>query len=211
MVIDLFRKHPPPRFHPFRPPMPFGPKMVKDMSQLVFLWTIAENPEGITGYDLYKNYEGKQTNVYRALKDMEEKEYITSTEIIVKGRAQKIYKISEKGTKRLTSLREEWTNKIAFLIDIVPPERGFHTSKGKKREPRIIRDYRQLSTKEEVLDYMSDIKRYFDKRKKRLQRSIENLDKRLNDVDEVISLINKQEPFDKEETERNIREIILKK
>ena len=65
------QKHRPYEQHRFRPPMPFGPGMVKEMSQLVFLWTISEETEGITGYDLQKNYKVKQTNVYRTLKGME--------------------------------------------------------------------------------------------------------------------------------------------
>ncbi|MGC9777733.1 MAG: PadR family transcriptional regulator [Candidatus Heimdallarchaeota archaeon] len=207
----MFRRHPPSRFHPFRPPMPFGPGMIKDMSQLVFLWTISESPDGITGYDLYKNYEAKQTNVYRTLKEMEVEGFITSTETIVKGRAQKIYKITEKGSERLKNLREEWTNKIAFLIDIVPPERGYHPIKGKKREPRIIRDLRELKTKDEVLDYLEHVKKYYKGRKNRLAKRMENLDQTVKEVDEVIVNVNKQEPFSKEETEKTIREILVKK
>ena len=151
----MYKRPPSHRFRPFHPPpMPFGPHMIKEMSQLVFLWTIAEETEGITGYDLQKNYTAKQTNVYRTLKEMEDEGYLSSEETIIKGRAQKIYKITEQGLERLKELREKWTNRIAFLTDIVPPERFYPHPPRRSKYDRFVDQMMHFETKEEALEYM---------------------------------------------------------
>ena len=194
--------------HPrFRPPMPFGPGMVKEMSQLVFLWTIAEETEGITGYDLQKNYKVKQTSVYRTLKDMEEKGYIISEETIVNGRAQRLYHITEKGKEKLRELRENWTNQIAFLSDITPPPRGPLIRIRHSRRPTLIEQLKKFTTKEEVMKYLSDLEKHYEGRKLQLQQRMLNLNTTIKTIGDITSKVDKLDEYNIEEVEKIIQEM----
>ncbi|NHJ33590.1 MAG: PadR family transcriptional regulator, partial [Asgard group archaeon] len=149
----MHRRPPHKQFPPFRPHLPFGPKLVKEMSRLVFLWTISEEPEGITGYELQKNYKAKQTTVYRTLKGMEERDLLTSEETIVSGRAQRLYKITDKGRDYLAELREKWTTRIAFLTDIAPISK--HPPPFFRRKSRVHDYLKKIETKEEMLEFLN--------------------------------------------------------
>lgn len=193
--------------HQFRPAMPFGPGMVKEMSQLVFLWTISEETEGITGYDLQKNYKVKQTNVYRTLKGMEEKGLITSEEAIVKGRAQKLYKITEQGREKLRELRENWTNQIAFLSDIVPPPRGSLIRIRHSKRPSLIEQLKKFKTKEEAKKFLHDLEKHYERRKEQLQQRMINLNSTLKSITEITTKVEKMDGYSTEEIEKIIQEM----
>ena len=194
--------------HPrFRPPMPFGPGMVKEMSQLVFLWTIAEETEGITGYDLQKNYKVKQTNVYRTLKDMEDKGFILSEETIVNGRAQKLYHITESGKEQLRLLREDWTSQIAFLADITPPPRGHLIRIRPSRRPSLIEQLKKFETKEEVLKFLSDLEKHYEGRKAQLQQRMLNLNTTIKTISDISKKVEKIEEYSIDEVEKIIQEM----
>ena len=121
-------------FPPFRPHLPFGPKLVKEMSRLVFLWTISEEPEGITGYELQKNYKAKQTTVYRALKSMEEKGLLAG--LLNKNREfLGLSVISEIDYKnRILKMKTSWKDEISIVqlgqvkIDEAGKELGITTA-----------------------------------------------------------------------------------
>ena len=195
--------------HPrFRPPMPFGPGMVKEISQLVFLWTIAEETEGITGYDLQKNYKIKQTNVYRTLKDMEDKGFILSEETIVNGRAQKLYHITETGNEQLRLLREDWTSQIAFLADITPPPPRGHLIRIRPgRRPTLIEQLKKFQTKEEVLKFLSDLEKHYEGRKTQLQQRMLNLNTTIKTISDISKKVEKIEEYTIEEVEKIIQEM----
>lgn len=199
-------KHPP----PFRPNMPFGPNMIKEMSQLVFLWNISEAEDGITGYELQKNYNAKQTNVYRILKEMEDEGHLSSEETIVNGRAQKLYKITDKGKERLKELRESWTNKVAFLTDIIPPEKRpippFHL----QTNQRALEIIRQIETKEEMLEYLQEYKDHFDRRKKHLEKRLINTESNIKIIEEIVEEIEKMEKYDPKLVEQLIKKELEK-
>lgn len=201
------QRHKPYEQHRFRPAMPFGPGMVKEMSQLVFLWTISEETEGITGYDLQKNYKVKQTNVYRTLKDMEEKGYITSEEAIVKGRAQKLYKITEQGKVKLRELRDDWTNQIAFLSDIIPPPRRPLIRIRHSRRPSLIEQLKKFKTKEEAKKFLQALEKHYEKRKEQLQQRMINLNSTLKIITEITIKVEKMDDYSTEEIEKIIQEM----
>jgi len=201
------QKRSPYEHHRFRPAMPFGPGMVKEMSQLVFLWTISEETEGITGYDLQKNYKVKQTNVYRTLKGMEEKGYITSEEAIVKGRAQKLYKITEHGKEKLRELRENWTNQIAFLSDIIPPPRGSLIRIRHSKRPSLIEQLKKFKTKEEANKFLQDLEKHYERRKEQLQQRMINLNSTLKSITEITAKVEKLDDYSTEEIEKIIKEM----
>lgn len=200
----MFRKHPHRPFPPFRPHMPFGPGLIKEMSQLVFLWTISENPEGITGYELQKNYKTKQTNVYRALKYMEDEGFLSSEETIITGRAQRLYKITEKGKERLTELRETWTTRIAFLTDIAPI--GKHSPPFFRRRPGIQEYWEKIETKDEMLEFLSRYKEHIIRRKTHLENRLKNYENNLEKLDAIIKKVSEKEIFDNEDKEQLMKE-----
>ncbi len=198
------RKHHSGFFPPFRPHLPFGPKLVKEMSQLVFLWTISEAPEGITGYELQKDYKVKQTTVYRTLKSMEDLELLSSEETIFKGRAQRLYKITDKGKEHLVDLREMWTARIAFLTDITPF--GKHPPPIFRRRSRMHDYLEMVETKEEMLEFLEDYKEYITRRKTQLMNRLEHFEKNLEKLEEVIKKVSEKETFDQEDKEQLVKD-----
>ncbi|MBK5114904.1 MAG: PadR family transcriptional regulator [Candidatus Heimdallarchaeota archaeon] len=198
------RKHPHRPMSPFRPHMPFGPKLVKELSRLVFLWTISEESEGITGYELQKNYQAKQTTVYRVLKGMEDKELLTSEETIVKGRAQRLYKITDKGNEHLVELREKWTTRIAFLTEITPF--GKHPPPIFRRRSRIHDYLNKVETKEEMLEFLDEYKNHINRRKTQLESRIKHYEENLVKLDEISKKVSEKETFDQEDKEQLVQE-----
>jgi DNA-binding PadR family transcriptional regulator len=201
------------RYAFFRPKMPFGPPMVKEMMYLVFLWTISEESEGITGYELMKNYGIKRSNVYRSLKELEEElGYLTSEEKIVDGRAQKLYKITDKGKNHLSELRENWTRRIAFLMDITPPPAspmGHHPAHSRRRRSDLFID--QLSkfkTKEEALAFIENAREHFKGRIKRYEKRIDGLKISLKSFDDIETKINQEEKYNSEEITKFVKKLI---
>ncbi|HUT81928.1 MAG TPA: PadR family transcriptional regulator [Candidatus Bathyarchaeia archaeon] len=206
----MFRRHDFRHMPPFRPNMPFGPNMIKEMSQLVFLWNISEAIDGITGYELQKNYNAKQTNVYRILKEMEDEGYLSSEETIVNGRAQKLYQITENGKDRLKGLRETWTNKVAFLTDIIPPEKRpippFHL----QTNQRALEIISEIKTKDEMLEYLQWYMDHFDRRKKHLEKRLINTESNIELINGIITEIKKMEQYNPLKAEQLIKEKLEK-
>ena len=202
--MKMERKHPRRPFPTFRPHLPFGPKFVKEISRLVFLWTISEESEGITGYELQKNYKAKQTTVYRVLKGMEEKELLTSEETIVKGRAQRLYKITEKGKEYLIELREKWTTRIAFLTDITPI--GMHPPPIFRRKSKIHDYLKKVETKEEMLEFLEGYKEHINRRKTQLEKRLKNYVDNLDKLDEIIRKVSEKDTFDQEDKKQLVKE-----
>ena len=204
------------RYAFFRPKMPFGPPMVKEMMYLVFLWTISEESEGITGYELMKTYGIKRSNVYRALNELEEDlGFLTSEEKIVEGRAQRLYKITEKGKNHLTELRENWTRRIAFLMDITPPPpppMGHypHAHIRKHRTDLFIDQLSKFKTKEEALTFLQNAKEHFKERIKRYEKRIDDLNISLTSFNEIESKINEDERYNPEEIALFVKKLVEK-
>ncbi|MBD3189574.1 MAG: winged helix DNA-binding protein [Candidatus Heimdallarchaeota archaeon] len=197
------------RPHHFPPPprMPFGREMIKELRELVFLWTIAEESEGITGYDLQKNYQAKQTNVYRTLNEMTEAGYITFKETTVKGRAQKLYSISPKGQKYLNYLRRKWTTRISFLTDVVPPEGRFFPPRQKHRQKHILHEIDQLETQDQLLDYLDTLHKHYQRRIKRLEKHSQNIQKIMQELENVIGEITQLSDFSQEKAKTIIKKM----
>ncbi len=202
--MKMERKHPRRPMPHFRPHLPFGPKLVKEMSRLVFLWTISEETEGITGYELQKNYKAKQTTVYRVLKEMEEKELLTSEETIIKGRAQRLYKITEKGKEYLIELREKWTTRITFLAEIAPV--GMRPPPIFRRRSRVHDYLKKVETKEEMLEFLEGYKEHINRRKTQVEKRLKHYESNLDKLDEIYKKVSEKETFDQEDKEQLVKE-----
>ncbi|NHJ47092.1 MAG: PadR family transcriptional regulator [Asgard group archaeon] len=189
------------RYAFFRPKMPFGPNLVKEMTHLVFLWTISEEPKGITFYELKTTYEISHGSAYRSLHKLEEDGYLLSEEKIVDGRAQKLYMITDKGKDYLTELREKWTRRISFLMDFTPPPhpRGHHPPHPrKKRSDLFIKQLSEFKTKDEALQFLNNAREHFKGRMNKHERYIESLQNNMKAMDEIESKIKEDETYDSE-------------
>ncbi len=187
--------------------MPFGPKMVKEMSQLVFLWSISEEPEGITGYDLLKKYKAKRTNVYRTLKFMDEQGYVDSKEMIVQGRAHRIFTITELGIARLAELKEKWTNRIAFLTDIVPIEKSTYPYMQQRHLVDLIEKI-DIEDQDEVLKFLNHLKNHRVNQKERTEKRLEHIKTKTKQIEDLIEKVSKDANYDPDEIELLIFKIL---
>ncbi|MFW9916378.1 MAG: hypothetical protein ACFFGZ_12295 [Candidatus Thorarchaeota archaeon] len=113
---------------PFGDELEFGKAIFKEQQRLLFLWSIMEAKDGVTGYELQNLYGIPQTNVYRLLNEMKKEELVDIVEKVEDGRAQKRYIINPKGLEHLTELRQKTVRGVSFLNDIIavapPPGRG---------------------------------------------------------------------------------------
>ena len=107
-------------FRQFIPHSPFGDFRPREMRDLIFMWAIKQEPDGLTGYSLHRLTGIPLTNIYRILENLLKKEYLGASEQIIDGRAQKLYTITKKGEERLNELQSEWADKVSFLQRIVP-------------------------------------------------------------------------------------------
>jgi len=201
-----FRHH-----HPFRPPMPFGPGMVKEMSQLVFLWNIAEKPDGVTGYELQKYYRVKQTSVYRLLKEMEQEGFISAHETISKGRAQKLYKITAKGKARLQELRGIWSSRIVFLSDVVPFERGAFPTRQEHFEHEFQLLIDECQEKEEIIAVVQRYIKHLSHRQRRLQKELLMIKEDIKLFEEFQEKVQQLKSFDREKIKQYLHDLIIKR
>jgi DNA-binding PadR family transcriptional regulator len=199
------------RYAFFRPKMPFGPNLIKEMTHLVFLWTISEEPKGITFYELKTTYEISHGSAYRSLQKLEEDGYILSEEKIVDGRAQKLYEITDKGREYLTELREKWTRRISFLMDFTPPP---HPPGHPPRHPRkkhsdlFVKQLSEFKTKDEAIQFLNNAREHFIGRMKKHDRYIERLQNNLKAIDQIESKIQEDESYNPEEIAKFVKNMI---
>lgn len=93
------------------------------MQVLILLSKIQSEDSGITGYQLQEMYDLPRGTLIRILQDLENKEFVTTQEEIVNGRANKFYTLSETGEKHLENLRVKWAERSEILDDLAPFER----------------------------------------------------------------------------------------
>ena len=94
----------PPPFGPPHPPPPFSREAVQDIKTLIILTIISEYQDGITGYQLQEKFSFPRGTLLRNLNFLEVNSYVKIKEGIVKGRAQKLYTISQLGRDYLEHL-----------------------------------------------------------------------------------------------------------
>jgi DNA-binding PadR family transcriptional regulator len=93
--------------------------------QLVLLWSVDQasaDGKGITGYELKTLFNVPQTTVYRALGELENKKLVSSEELIVDGRAQKRFTLTNDGKVALDDLKKSVAGKITFLFEMLAPD-----------------------------------------------------------------------------------------
>ncbi|MFW9994497.1 MAG: hypothetical protein ACFFD4_20805, partial [Candidatus Odinarchaeota archaeon] len=74
-------------FGTYKPIMALNKDSFKEMQQFFVLKIIADNPQGITAYQLSNNYQINRSTVKLMLSEFEEKSYVRSKAEIIDGRA----------------------------------------------------------------------------------------------------------------------------
>lgn len=203
-------------------PMPFGPQMglnksmFNELREIIILWAISAEKNGLTGYKIEKHYKIPHTNVVRILNNLKKSGYIETNEEIVKGRTQKLCTITDNGVNHLKNLREKWAEKIEFLSDIVPPERfsgGFFGGFSSKmphapnlsKLPDFVEKFTdKMKTKEEAINFLTDMEKRFKFAQNRMQKRLDYLSYAMDDVKMMIDKIKNLTDYNPEELHKLI-------
>ncbi|MHA1649036.1 MAG: hypothetical protein ACTSYB_02490 [Candidatus Helarchaeota archaeon] len=177
-------------------PMPIHKLFV----EYVFLNELSKYPDGISGYklrkamnniimqqvnsDTQKIYSGfSQSMVYRAFKDLKIKKLIDAESIVVKGRAQNIYKINEKGKKRLNNLRKIIINLAPIQVD--PSLFAEEFLSGRISPLQILNKISKNIPKDKFLMQLKSMQ-------KQLTKILQNITKKIEELERELSMKEKK-------------------
>ena len=124
----------------------------KEMQQFFLLKIVADNPEGITAYQLHTNYSFPRSNAIRLLDELEENSFVSAEEQIKAGRTNKIYTLTQSGFKFLLELKTQWAERFMMMEELTTRN---ITSTEKKF---FIKEIRALKTKDDRLNYLLSLK-----------------------------------------------------
>jgi len=156
-------------------PSGFPPlKEFENIRELIFMWSISESVEGITGYELKSLFSIPQTNVYRVLNSLEEKEFIKADEKIVEGRVQKRYMLTESGLAKLDELKRSIGAKLSILFEITNDarENGGTSSFIDARVAIFKNRMRNVESKEDALFYLDNFAEMSNRQHKMLENVV---------------------------------------
>ena len=136
----------------YRPIMSLNKDSFKEMQQFFLLKIVADNPEGVTAYQLHTNYSFPRSNAIRLLDELEENTFVSAEEQIKAGRTNKIYTLTQSGFKFLLELKTEWAERFMMMEELTTRN---ITSTEKKF---FIKEIRALKTKEDRLNYLLSLK-----------------------------------------------------
>ena len=162
----------------------------------MILTLLSEIPQGISGYQLQEQYNLPRGSMMRGLNELEENESLSTIQDVVKGRSQKIYKITDKGKENLEKLKEKWTYQFLRMTDIAPMEQYGNPFGNQHFKSRLLRNLENIENIEDAVDIFRGYRSKFKKMYKRLQKRMENLDKTKSHLDSIIAKIEKMDQFD---------------
>ena len=211
--------HPPPHvrrrsFRPPQPPMPPVPisrEDFKEIKHFFILSIIIDKEKGINGYQLQERYNLPRGSMLRSLEELEKGEYLKITETKVEGRDQKIYFISEKGKQYLEHLKEKWANEFAVMSDMAPPEIYAHPFTRRPHRVKMMRFIEQCESKEDALDYFRGMRSKLNLSIKRLNFRIENITQIKEELNSVISNIEKMDELDKKKVKDLLKDVNVRR
>lgn len=206
--------HGPPLFgrHPHRHPL-FGPhtpmtrESFKEIKQFIVLTILSNKSEGITAYQLEKQYSFPRGNLLRALDELEEKKYVETKETVEKGRAQKLYTITDEGKGYLEELKEKWANHFAIMSEIAPPEHYGHPFLWAGPHRCVLDVIEEFESKEDALDQFRGMRSHLKSFITRLEKRKEHLETKKSEIDEIIEKIEKMEDLDLDEIKEMVKKI----
>jgi DNA-binding PadR family transcriptional regulator len=201
---------PGPGFPPFFPPFgrhfrpsheegdPFGRNSLKDLKYFFILSVLLEMPNGITGYQLQGQFGMGRGNIVRLLDEIREEGWVDVTDETIDGRAQKRFKINEKGTKYLEELKRKWAEKFAQMAEMAPVEEYGNPNFFEETKEQTLHRLASFSDKEDAVDYIRGIRSRIKKMKERTQRRLDWIDKAKIELDELIAYIDQQPTYNAE-------------
>jgi len=182
-------------FGTYKPIMSLNKKSFKEMQRFFVLKIIADNPEGITAYQLSTEYFINRSTVKLMLDDFEESGYVDINAEIVDGRANKFYTLTPEGFDYLLKLKYKWFERFNMmeeltLRNLTNAEKDLYIDKIKNYE-----------TKDEQLDYLRSMQSRH-KQNMRIYEKKYNTFVRMDEVlSEIIEKLEKEAELDEEELE----------
>lgn len=209
-----YRPHGPPLFgrHPQRYPL-FGPhspmtrESFKEIKQFIVLMILSDKSEGITAYQLEKQYRFPRGNLLRILDELEEKKCVETKETVIKGRAQKFYTVTDEGTRYLEELKEKWAYHFAIMSEMAPPERYGHPFLWAGPHGCILEVIDEFESKEDALDHFRGMRSHLKSFITRLEKRKEHLETKKSELDGIIEKIEKMEELDLDEIKELVKKI----
>ncbi len=202
---------PPPFGPPFLPPPfpmppPFSRKAFQDIKTFIILIIISEHQDGITGYQLQEKFKFPRGTLLRTLDDLEEKGYVKIKEDIIKGRAQKIYTISQSGRDFLEHLKMKWATQFARMSDMAPPEQFI----GEGMKAMCDEHIKNFTTKDDTEDFFRGIRSWVNSILNRIEHRRKNLLIVKSELDKSIENISKIEELNIDSLKKLIDKFIKK-
>lgn len=194
-------------FPPPMPPVPISREDFKEIKHFFILSIIIDKEEGINGYQLQERYKIPRGIMIRNLEKLEREGYLNVKETNIEGREQKIYFISENGKQYLEQLKEKWANEFAMMSDMAPPELYNHPFTRRPQRKKIIRFIERCESKEDALDYFRGMRLKLKLSIKRLSSRIEHITEIKEELDSIISNIEKMETLDKEKLKDLVKDV----
>lgn len=182
-----------------RPPLPIGRELFQEIRDYMFLLIILEYPEGVTGYQLQEKYNIPRGSLIRTLQDLTEKNYIKTKEVIIQGRANKFYTITEKGKKLLEELKLRWTHLFSIMAEINPLE-------GMKMT--ILDKIEGFKTIDDAIDFFRGLRSFSNDMHIRIEQRMNRVKRSHEALNKVISEIENMDSLDKEKIRKIVKELV---
>jgi DNA-binding PadR family transcriptional regulator len=187
--------------HHFRPPLPIGRESFQEIRDFIVLLIISEYPDGITGYQLQDKYNFPRGTLIRTLQELEDKNYLTSREEIIEGRANKFYFITELGKKFLEELKLRWANLFSIMSEITP-------SKGLKMI--LFEKIEEFESKEDAIDLFRGLRSWMKTMLQRIENRVQTFKRSKDELDKIIQDIEKMDFLNKDKIKELVEESLKK-
>jgi wobble nucleotide-excising tRNase len=148
--------------------------------------------------------------VLRILDDLEALEHVTTTETVKKGRAQKLYIITEKGKAYLNELKESWSERLTQMIEFTGPHMMGGVLMKKGVEMIIKHQLDTLKTKEDAIDLFRGLRSKAKTFIVKISERVDFLKNVKSELDSMIQEIEYMEEFDLEEIKNKVEEFKTK-
>ena len=150
---------------------------------------LSDNPNGITGYKIQKRFQIPRGNLLRTLDELVEKNYLTTSESLIKGRAQKFFIPTKKGKKYLNKLRKKWITRFSMMADMGPP-----SLEGLKM--MLTERIKEFESKEDAIDFFRGVRSWMKNILYHIEIKTKKLTKVKDDIDIIIDKIELMDLFD---------------
>lgn len=191
---------------PFKPPFPMTLEGFKEMKYIMILMILSDNPKGITGYQIQERFKMPRGNLLRALDELVELEYVTTSESVIKGRAQKFFIIAEKGNIYLDKLKKKWVERVSQMPEFAAPiiQGKFFIKKG--LEMILLHHLDHLETKDNAIVLFRGLRSKVNRFLAKMTDVLEYLQVTKSELDSIIQKIEDMDALNIEKIKEMIKE-----